>query len=838
MKNKFIIVLLLCIYQLSTAQTSGKLWQPVSESAIRSGSERVIVPMKYKTFRTSANVLKNLLGTAPSEQSVALSDSPVIIELPMPDGTFQRFKIIESPVMAPALAVRFPSIKTYNVMGIDQPGTYGKLDFTELGFHGMLLGTAGTVFIDPYSRNNQDDYVSYYANDFIKNETAACQIVEQVEKQKSAQGTNAVICSGSNLRTYRLAVSCTGEYAQAATGNSTPTPAQVLSAVTTTIARVDGVYETEVAVKLVLIANEAALLFNNPLTDPFNGNNNAMVLIDESQRVIDSIAGSANYDIGHTFSTGGGGLAGLGVVCTAGQKGRGITGSSSPVGDPYDIDFVCHEFGHQFGCNHSYNQCTSNSTENPGTMVEPGSGITIMGYAGVCAPKDNLSNNSIAYFHSISFDELMAYSNTGAGNSCAVVTATGNTAPVVESIPTYTIPKLTAFELKGKASDANNDPLTYSWEETDNNSTPHDLGLAAPYFKTNPPANSSNRIFIPMVNLFLGQTGTLGEYLPSTAQELNFRLTARDNKVGGGGVCYAACKLIVADVAPIKVTSQKTPVTWSACKTEKVTWDVGGTNAAPVNTPLVDILFTIDTGKTFLTIAGGVPNNGSCNITVPTVATTKGRVVIKGVNNVFFAVNAADITVAGLCADFEARFNGVLKTSIEKGDALVYKDLSVGNPSNWNWIFEGGTPATSTSQNPTVTYNVPGTFKVELRISNGSSKDSVIKKNYVSVGATYNKGMAYTCIAIDSARNIWAGTNKKGVFFLDKKTSPSASQFSLQSYTGTFDPAKFVIQSIACDSLGFTWVAHGGTGNTTGTTGSARSRSPCPAASCSRAKRA
>lgn len=814
MKNKF-IVLLICMYSLSIAQTGARLWEAIPDAAVRAAGKRVIIPKKYKTFRTSFTDLKNVLLQAAAETTTELKNSATVIELPMPDGNLQRFRVVNTPYLAPELAAKYPEIQTYSVMGIDQPGTYGKLDITSFGFHGMLYGTAGTIFIDPYSRDNNENYISYYVDDFEKNIKAKCATEQLPNEQKSPGDVNA-ICAGTDLRTYRLAISCTGEYAIAATGVPTPTIGQVLSAVTTTIARVSGIYEKEVSIKFTLIATTNSLLFTNPATDPFTGNSNDQILIGESQHVIDSIAGDGNYDIGHTFSTGAGGLAGVGVVCTTGKKGRGVTGSTSPVGDPYDVDYVCHEFGHQFGCNHSYNQCTGNATQHAGTMVEPGSGITIMGYAGVCAAKDNLDLHSIPYFHSTSFDELMAYSNTGAGNSCAVKTATANKAPVVDAIPTRTIPKLTPFDLIGKATDPDKDPLTYSWEEVDDNSTPHDLGLAAPYFKSNPPSADSNRVFIPMANVLLGQTSIKGEYLPADPQTLNFRLTARDNK---GGVCYNSGKLVIANTGPFKVTSQSTASTWNACKTEKVTWDVAGTDQAPINTPTVDIFFTTDGGHTFIPVVTGVPNNGSCNITVPTVTTTTGRVIIRGVNNVFFAVNAANITVTGLCANFEASINGIQKTNIEKGDALVYKDLSAGNPTSWSWKFEGGTPATSSNQNPTITYNIPGTFKVELTISNGTGNNTIVKKNYVTVGATYNKGQAYTCISIDSARNIWAGTNKAGVFFLNKKASPNATQFSVLPFSGNFDPTKFIVQSIACDSLGNTWVGHGGLGGTTGNSG-------------------
>ena len=258
-------------------------------------------------------------------------------------------------------------------------------------------------------------------------------------------------------------MACTGEYAVAATGSATPTMAQTLAKIITSVNRVDGVYETEVAVRLVLVATETLVVFTNASTDPFNGNNNASTLIGESQSVISSTIGSANYDIGHTFSTGGGGLAGLGVVCINSQKASGITGSPNPVGDPYDIDYVAHEIGHQFAGNHTFNATTSScggGNRNASTAVEPGSGVTIMAYAGICGSTNDLAPNSIAYFHAISYDEIVNFTNLNNGNSCAATTSTGNQAPVVTGSGNYFVPKSTPFILTGSATDPDGDALT------------------------------------------------------------------------------------------------------------------------------------------------------------------------------------------------------------------------------------------------------------------------------------------------------------------------------------------------------------------------------------------
>jgi len=647
------------------AQNSLNYWKPVFEKEIKTTGERVIIPNKYKTFRVTEE-FKNVLFSAPNEANVSLQNSNTIIELPMPNGELQKFKLVESPVMAAELAAQFPTIKTFNVMGIDEPGTYGKLDWTEFGFHGMLFSPNGRVFIDPYSRNNITDYISYYTSDYEK-KLADRMIPECGDTDISTERINgpstpilpqANIFAGTILRTYRFAVACTGEYAVAATGVASPTTAQILSVVTTTVNRVDGVYRTEASIGLQLIANETAILFGNAATDPFNGNNNAGTLINESQTVITANIGSANYDIGHTFSTGGGGLAGLGVVCTSTQKARGITGSPNPVGDAYDIDYVAHEVGHQFSGNHSYNQCSGNATQNPGTMVEPGGGVTIMGYAGICAVADNIANNSIAYFHTISFDEIMTFSNTGNGNTCPVKPATGNNIPVVTGSAAYTIPRSTPFTLTGSASDADGDVLTYSWEEIDNNSTAHAAGTAAPYFRSLVPSSSPSRTFPRLSTILTGATSNLGEYLPSTAQTLNFRLTARDNRMSGGGVHYAGNQVIIAASGPFAVTyPNATGITWASGSTQTVTWSVNSTNTAPVNCANVNILLSTDGGNTFPTvILSNTPNDGTQAITVPSYATnrTTCRIKIEAVGNIFFDINDNNFTITATTSPIAA----------------------------------------------------------------------------------------------------------------------------------------------------------------------------------------
>lgn len=661
MKKRIILVATVVSATFAQAQTSNQFWTPIKEAEIKPLGERVIIPQKYKTYHLVNNNLKTALWAAPNEKDVKLENSQVVVELPMPDGTMKKYRVVYSPVMAPELAAAFPTIKTFNIMGIDEPGVYGKVDWTEMGFHAMIRKVGTDVYIDPYCRTNYMDYISYNTSDYTKDPSKIqhCEgTVENpkgIKKKGSIKRTNSIgPCIGDSLQTYRLAVACTHEYAIAATGLGSPTVAQTLGCIVTTVNRVDGVYETEVACKMILVATETVVVYTNATTDPFTGNNNANTLINESQTIIDANIGDANYDVGHTFSTGGGGLSTLGGVCTTGQKASSITGSPTPTGDGYDIDYVAHEMGHDFGGDHTFRavsgSCSGN--ENLGTMVEPGSGITIMAYAGICAPNDD-SAHSIPYFHIISFDEITAYTLGGAGNSCPVIAANGNHIPVVTVPASFTIPKSTPFILTGSATDADGDPLTYSWEEVDNNNTGGNWNDGQkPYFRSNNPISSPSRMF-PKLSVVLSGTYTItiGEFLPTTAQTLNFRMVARDNRMGGGGVCYSSSNTVVninSTAGPFAITYPNTTgITWASSSSQTVTWNVNSTNIAPISCTNVNILISYNGGTTFSTLINNVSNNGSHLITVPTLSTTIStcRIKVEAIGNIFFDINNNNFTI-------------------------------------------------------------------------------------------------------------------------------------------------------------------------------------------------
>jgi hypothetical protein len=626
-------------------QSQDGVWQFVEETSIVAKGERQIVPQAYRTVQANEASLKSLLGKAPLEFTKEAKDSNVVIMLPMPDGSFARFRIEESPIMEPALAAQYPEIKTYRGQGIDDPAATTRLDFTPKGFHAMILSERGTIYIDPYSQGDTANYITYFKSDYRNDGKKFVCLVSDDDKGAQVTdhpaGTN--VANGTTLRTYRLALAATGEYTAVEGG----TVVGALAAMTTSMNRVNAIYEREVAVRMIMVAGENSIIHTNSATDPYT-NDDGVAMLSQNQSSLTSLIGSANYDIGHVFSTGGGGVAGLGVVCSS-SKARGVTGSPSPNGDGFDVDYVAHEMGHQFNGRHSFNGTVSNcggGNRTSSSAFEPGSGTTIMAYAGICGSQD-IQPHSDDYFHVKSLEEIAGFI---AGNSCDVETSTGNTVPTVTAGASVTIPKNTPFTLTATGSDVNGDSITYCWEEYDlGTSSPPDTdasGAARPIFRSFNPTSSPSRTF-PKMSDVLNNTSTYGESMPSMARTMTFQVTARDNRIAGGGINTATTQVTVnATAGPFLVTQPNTNVTWNGNTSEAVTWNVANTSAAPVSAANVKISFSPDGGVTFpVVLAASTPNDGSEAITVPNVATTAGRIKVEAVGNVFFDVSNANFVV-------------------------------------------------------------------------------------------------------------------------------------------------------------------------------------------------
>ena len=650
--RKITFLLLFLAFCTANAQSS---WKKIDSDnlSFRSNQllERDTNPLKFDLFSLDLENFKKELTL----KSRGLNKT---IELPNHKGELVNYQVIESSNFTEPVAKEYGFITSYNIVNNEDQSETGKLSLGIDGVHITLYsGKRPTHYIDPYTKNNKT-YISYSRANINKpTSNFECNLLNNVDITKSKKSLSRNANDGT-LRSYRLALSCTGEYAQfhitrqdLSSATAAQQRAAVLSAMNTTMARVNGLFERDLAVhmNIVLIAGSNLLINLDPATDNLD-NDEPNTLINQNQTLCDNVIGRNGYDIGHNFSTGGGGLAALGSICVNGSKGEGITGLPSPTGDSFDVDFVTHEFGHQFGGNHTFNGDTGNcsgSNRNDETAVEPGSGSTIMAYAGICRPK-NVQNNSDDYFHTVSIAEI--WNTIQTRGTCATGTNTGNTAPIANAGADFSIPSLTPFALKGTASDIDgNNGLTYCWEQTDNEiviSPPSRNSTGGASFRSQPPSTSNTRYLPSLPTVILGRTENTWEVLPSFGRKLNFSLTVRDNQPGGGATDSDEMTITVTFAPPFKVTAPSTPVSWNGATTQTITWDKSATDQAPINCQNVRIKLSTDGGLTFDTVLiDSTPNDGSQDVVIPNLPTTEARIMVEAVDNIFFNVNSTNFTI-------------------------------------------------------------------------------------------------------------------------------------------------------------------------------------------------
>ena len=701
MKNIYTLLVLVCVATQINAQkfyTDIEKQEPTEKSYIN--------PSEFRTIQLDLSELNSLLQSAPHEKNTNPLNSGSIISIPFPDGSEQLFSFVEFDMMEASLQQKFPGIKTYLGQGITDPSARIYFDKTTVGFHAMIIGKYGTTFIDPFFLGNPSICISYSKDAFYATNKKQFEELDpiapspsdlgnEVKKAKSkselikeSRLLKSMVPTGTELRTYRLAIAATGEYTAFHGG----TVAGGLSAIVTSMVRVNGVYETEVDIRMVLVGNNNLIVYTNSGTDPYT-NGNGATMLGENQGNLDQVIGTANYDIGHVYSTGGGGIASLQSPCTSNRKAQGVTGQGAPIGDPFDIDYVSHEMGHQWGGNHTQNNTCNRSTN---AAFEPGSASTIMGYAGICPV--NLQSNSDAYFHNHSFNEIVSYSQSGFGNSCAAVTNTGNGIPTINANNGQnglSIPISTPFELTALGSDPDGDALTYCWEE-------YDLGPGTgstaafdnptgnqPIFRSWTGNASPTRTF-PRITDLVNNTTAVGEMLPTYTRSLTFRCTARDNRAGGGGVNDSQMSLNVSDVGgPFILQAPNGGQNLTGNTNTTITWDVANTTANPINCSLVDIYLSTDGGLTYpILVVSGTENDGSQIINVPNTVTTQARIKVKANGNVFFDISNANFSIA----------SGVAGPGCDDSAACNYDPLATSNDGSCT--YPGCTSSTACNYDP------------------------------------------------------------------------------------------------------------------------------------------
>lgn len=669
-RSKFLLtVLIVSVFSLG-ASAQSNYWSATKQNrgAILTDKAvaRAAYPKEFKLFNLNIDPLRQQLFSIADNGSRS-----TFIILPNADGQYEQFEVFEASNFEPDLQAQFPYIRAYSGRGVTDRYSSLKLSISQQGIQTMVFrADKESEFIEAYSQDHS--IYSVFKSRRQKGKLAwTCSTDDRrTADDLSSRLPAAPQSNTGQLKTMRLAQSCNGEYANYFGATNSSQVALVLAAFNATLTRCNGVYEKDLAVHLNLIAQTTAVIYYDPATDPYTTYNVGNGLKDwnaQLQATLTANIGEANYDIGHMFGrSGGGGNAGcIGCVCVNGSKGSGITSPADniPQGDNFDIDYVVHEMGHQMGANHTF----SYSLEGTGQNKEIGSGITIMGYAGITTR--DVAPHSIDIFHETSIQQIQT---NLAGKSCPVtVVMTDNHTPLVAAGSNYTIPITTPFALTGSATDSDDDALTYCWEQNDNATTSGANSVASPTKATGPnwlsfsPTASPTRLF-PKLSTILaglavtpvlpgGDAGTNIEALSSVSRTLNFRLTVRDNhpyvaNSATGQTQFTDTAVTVTNTAgPFKVTSPNTNVSWMGGPTQIVTWDVANTTGAPVSCANVRISLSTDGGATFPTVlAASTPNDGSEAVAIPFVSTTLARIKVEAVGNIFFDISDANFSISSV----------------------------------------------------------------------------------------------------------------------------------------------------------------------------------------------
>ncbi|SIT97703.1 Por secretion system C-terminal sorting domain-containing protein [Epilithonimonas bovis DSM 19482] len=606
-----------------------------------------------KFYSLDVNAIRAQLQNA---QLTGKDSKPVIISVPTLNGKIERFKVYSLPVVVQSLADRY-QLGSYVGTGVDDPEKYIRFSVAPDDFQSMIIKNGVYEFVEPqnkektvYGVHPKTNKTSGASGSWLCNSTEP--LVTKKEIEKLANGSNFTNsatdfskASDKKYRTMRLAMSVNGEY----TAYHGGTVAGALTAINATLTRCNGIFENDFALHLIL-QDFPSVIYTDASTDPYSTNLNEWN--QQLQTTLTTNVGNDNYDIGHMFgASGGGGNAGcIGCVCinptttTPLGKGSGITSPADgiPKGDNFDVDFVAHEMGHQLGANHTF----SMSLEGKGQNVEPGSGSTIMGYAGITGATD-VQAHSDPYFH---INSIIQVQDNLTSKTCDIETAVANQPPVIVAMPDITIPKSTAFVLTAQATDAEGNPITYCWEQTDSaTSTTSTSNLGnntnGPTFRSWNPTTEPVRYFPKLSTVLAGnlKSTTDWEAVSTVARTTNYKVTVRDNNPDKTQqqTQYGTQRVVVGTAGPFKVTSNKVYNNVVAA----FTWNPVGTTAAPYNVANVKIDYTTDNGNTWTVLAASTPNDGTEELNFNTFATNSQLTIrVSALGNVFYAVGKVTVS--------------------------------------------------------------------------------------------------------------------------------------------------------------------------------------------------
>ena len=623
---------------------------------------------RYSLYRLTVGDLRNYLLNAPLEfeSKTALGTE---LEVPLPNGTVEVFNMFESPILAPEIAAQHPEIKTYAGKGTSHKEYSIRINLTAYGFNAIILGVdSDAVHFEKTSDDPKDNlYRCFFHKDAQspqnsphKTSNSRCGTVDTHHMHRKARKNignktvPATLSTGTELRTFRLAMAANAEFTAKRGGTS----ASAFAAITNYVNNMIAVFRRELSVSFLLVSGEN-IVYTNATTDPYN-NDSLEDMLEQNQANLDLLI-TSGYDIGHVLGysgSSGSGVAFTGTVCDPDYKAKGASGiGDGSFADVFDQQLIQHEIGHQFNMEHSYNSnvpvCT---TRNHQTSVEPGSGTTIMSYGFTCNNDDaanGLVGNDnyettyapILNFHAVNYDQANAFISE---LSCYSSTPTNNATPVINSMQTsWVIPKSTPFSLTATATDADTaDILSYSWEGTNisdvaNKKLLTDSVLSdqskPPFFRSYRPVsstepNAGTRYFPRLPSILSGDNYAIGDKLPSIGIATTHRVSVRDND---SGLAYQNVTVTVdAGSGPFLETTNLSG-SYFAGSSQTITWSVNNTDVAPVNCKSVDIWLSTDGGNTFSTLLATTANDGSELVTFPSsMFTTKARIKVAASSNI------------------------------------------------------------------------------------------------------------------------------------------------------------------------------------------------------------
>jgi subtilisin-like proprotein convertase family protein len=656
------LLLILTGFSPVFAQKTTNFWSAEAIGGKRSmpaDELRANKPSDFETFALDFSGIKKSLRDAPLESKISIRSSQMLVELPTPDGGFETFRVVESPILPKKLGQKYPEIHTFNCESTSRPGVWGKLDIGALGFHGFIFEPGRTFYIEPMAIGSTDFYHVFDRKNLPNTRLPGQKVLFENEspmKEPYLPGDfvqpRGNVLDPVSLRRFKFALTATGEYSAIA-GN---TPSTVMAAVVNTVNRFNGIFERDFAMHFDLVDNVDTLFFYNPATDPFNPVN-VLGMADSNKDITDARIGPANYDCGHVFGKAQSGATILGVaggnVCTN-FKARAASTDSNPLSDNFIVT-VCQEIEHQFIASHTWNRCgdPAGGLSDQFAILsafEPGSGSTIVSYAGICG-SDDVKSTADDYNHSFSIQQVREDNATGNGALCADVEPTSNNQPTATLAYAngFYVPISTPFRLTGAGSDAEDVGLTYLWEQMDlgpQSPLGQPIG-SAPLFRSYPATSSPTRIFPKMATIVANQN-TKVEVLPTIDRPLNFRLTVLDNHPAFGGQHWAEVSFrSTPDAGPFRVTVPNAlGIVWKVDEFQQITWDVANTKQSLVNCQKVNIKLSNDGGFQYpVTLATNEDNDGSAWIKVPNNIGTTCRVMVEAADNIFFDISNTNFKI-------------------------------------------------------------------------------------------------------------------------------------------------------------------------------------------------